>query len=237
MPRLAFISDEDLEKAVENMLLQATHALKKVETKFDSNVIDPFAAVFEMAGFGLDEETWLVNERARKAQKTLSNHVGDFHQSVLGKVAGWANLGKGGGLDLLSKERKIIAEIKNKHNTVTGGKLVHVYTELDDCVMQKTSLYKDYTAYYVEIIPKKPRLYDVPFRPSDKAKGSRKPENVLIRKIDGYSFYNLVTGVDGALYQLFNVLPDVIQASKSVTNYQFHDFDFLKAFFKAAFGK
>lgn len=237
MSRLSFISDHDLEEAVDNLLTVAHAALKKAEIKFDKNVIDPFAAIFEMAGFNVNENTWRSNEKTRKAQKTLGNHIGAFHQSILDKVRGWENPGPGGIVDLISNDQKIIAEIKNKHNTVKGSNLTHLYTDLENLVMPKTSKYKDYTAYYAVIIPKKPDRFDLPFVPSDNVMGKRKPENALIRKIDGFTFYDKVTGVDGALLKLFKTLPSVIQSNQKANGYRFEDTSFLNAFFDAAFGK
>lgn len=231
MALLPFIADQDLELAVKHLLLIADSALQEAEKEFNKNVIDPFAAMFEMAGFKIDEETWRANEKTRKAQKSLQNHVGAFHQKILGQIAGWRDLGTGGILDLESTERKIIAEIKNKYNTISGGKLKDLYAELESLVMPKTSLYKGFTAYYVEIIPKAPERYDKPFTPSDKSMGSRKSENELIRKIDGYSFYGIVTGIDNALAMLFNALPEVIRKTGHSING-----DYLKNFFTAAFG-
>lgn len=94
----------------------------------------------------------------------------------------------------MSEENKIIAEIKNKYNTVSGGKLSDLYHTLDKLVMPKTSIYKGYTAYYVTIIPKSKTRHNKPFTPPDKATGERCPENERIRVIDGASFYDLVTG-------------------------------------------
>jgi hypothetical protein len=236
MPRLSFISDHDLEEVVNSLLVVANEALNKAEKEFNSNVIDPFSALFEMAGFNINQNVWRSNEKTRKAQKTLSNHVGEFHQRILGKVNGWENPGKGAIVDLISHDHKIIAEIKNKHNTVKGSDLTHVYTELEELVMPKASRYKDYTAYYVQIIPNKPLRYDTFFTPSDNQHGAKKPENPRIRKIDGFSFYDKVTGVEGALKQLFNVLPDVIQSNKIASSFRDEDISFLTAFFEAAFG-
>lgn len=237
MPTLSFISDQDLEESIHNLLVLAHGALEQVELKFNKNVIDPFSAIFEMAGFKINEDEWKMHEQARKAQKTLSNHIGSFHQAILGKVKGWKNPGpEGMGVDLVSAEHKVIAEIKNKHNTVKGSDLAKLYAELENYVDRKTSMYKDYTAYYVEIVPKKPKRYDVPFTPSDRSMGRKKPEHHLIRKIDGYSFYKLVTGVDDALLQLFKALPEVIQANKQAEGYKFSNTQFLDKFFEIAFG-
>ncbi|MCC2666571.1 MAG: type restriction enzyme (Eco47II, Sau96I) [Gammaproteobacteria bacterium] len=237
MSKLSFISDHDLDEAVANLLTVAGAALKESEDKFNKNVIDPFSAIFEMAGFQIDENTWRSNEKTRKAQKTLSNQVGAFHQTILSKIQGWQNPGPGGIIDLVSHNHKIIAEIKNKHNTVKGANLTHLYSELENLVMPKTSKYKDYTAYYVAIIPKKPGRYDLPFTPSDKAVGKRKSENSLIRKIDGFSFYDKVTGVENTLLQLFKALPELLQSHRNAYGYRFQNAAFLETLFETAFGK
>lgn len=61
------------------------------------------------------------------------------------------------------------------------------------------------------IIPSRPVKADVAFTPSDKERGSPCPLNEHIRKIDGASFYELVTGQADALAELFSVLPKVIE--------------------------
>lgn len=239
MPYLSFISDENLEKEVATILSTAAAALVKANTEFESNVIDPFSIAFEMAGFDIqDVITWEAREKSRQSQKTLCNAFGNFHQNILGHVPGWVNLGIGKSVDLECPDRKIIAEVKNKYNTVTGGKLTDLYVHLDGLVMPIVSKYKNFTSYYVETIPRpkknRPQNYDTPFIPSDKATETRKPSNELIRQIDGQSFYALVTGVPDALEQLYDALPTVISNSSS---YSFAPGELLimKAYFKKAF--
>jgi Eco47II restriction endonuclease len=238
MPKLSFISDEELGKAVQHLLIVARNAKINVAKDINRNVIDPFSILFQMSGFNIDADAWKTGEMSRQAEKTLQNHVGEFHQNILGAASGWKNLGVGQIVDLECNERKIIAEIKNKHNTVTGGKLVGVYQDLESQVMPKNSKYKDYTAYYVVIIPKKPDRDDEEFTPANKATGSRCANNSLIRKIDGASFYTMVTGEENSLSQLFDILPDVIEeVCKSTNGYKFDDRSFAKSFFNAAFGE
>ncbi|MCA9995818.1 MAG: Eco47II family restriction endonuclease [Anaerolineales bacterium] len=165
----------------------------------------------------------------------MQNHIGTFHQNVLGAVAGWHNLGTGSVVDLVNPERKLIAEVKNKYNTISGGKLAELYGTLERLVMPKASDYKDYTAYYVSIIPRRPERYERPFTPSDKEKGARCPRNELIREIDGSSFYELVTGDPNALQSLYAALPTVIQVVVGSLQ-QMRDADLLKQYFAAAFG-
>ncbi|HIF0138894.1 TPA: Eco47II family restriction endonuclease [Legionella anisa] len=234
MSFLNFIDDNKLEPIVLNMLDKCANSIKGAEKNFAKNVIDPFSIIFEMSGFGIDIAQWNINEKLRQAQKTLSNHIGDFHQKLLGSFDGWENLPTGEIVDVVCHERKIIAEIKNKHNTIKGAHQSTLYKALNDFVMKKGQRYKDYTAYYVEVIPKKPIRYNKPFTPSDSSTGAKCSENQLIRVIDGYSFYALATGVDDALEQLFEILPHVIKKLKP--EYDLINAEQIKSFFKAAYG-
>lgn len=215
-----FLTDAALVAEVSHLLNTAEEALESRKAEMDRNVIDPFAALFEMAGFGLDHEGWVRSELMRQAQKTLQNQVGNFHQNILGSIEGWENLQTGSVVDLVSHPKKIIAEVKNKHNTLSGGKRSDLYHNLEKLVMQKASRFRGYTAYLVTIVPKSPEDFDEPFTPSDKETGSRCPENPLIREIDGASFYRLASGEKDALSQLFQVLPEVTKniSGKGITN-------------------
>ncbi len=211
MPKLNWISDDELHQAINHLLQKAEEAQTRSEKKFGKNVIDPFSALFTMSGFKINYKEWFNTETSRQAQKTLQNHIGEFHQTILGSVKDWENMKTGNVIDLTSNSKKIIAEVKNKHNTISGGKLSELYYSLERLVMPKTSIYKGHTAYYVTIIPKSKKRRNIPFVPSDKDKGERCPINELIREIDGASFYELVTGDYNALRDLFNVLPNVIE--------------------------
>ncbi len=200
MAYLTWISDADLEHEVSKIINTATAGISKATNQFNKNVIDPFSIMFEMAGFNIvTVNTWEINEKSRKAQKTLSNAFGTFHQSVLGHVNGWQDLGIGKSADLLCQTSKIIAEIKNKYNTVKGSNKVTVYDDLESLIMPIASRYHGYTAYYVETIPqpkrKKPQIYDVAFTPSDnKTKTAKqKQQNIAMLKLEklmGKAFMN-----------------------------------------------
>ncbi|QWD81602.1 Eco47II family restriction endonuclease [Polynucleobacter sp. MWH-S4W17] len=211
MPYVSFITDARFKKIISEILAIGDTAQIKANEEFERNVIDPFSMLMEMACFDMDFDNWLKSEKSRQIQKTLSNDIGMLHQKILGSVKGWKDLKVGGGIDLANPKRKIIAEIKNKHNTVTGGKRVNNYQELDKLVMPKASHYKGYTAYFVEIIPSTAQGYEKPFTPSDKERGIRCEANPKIIQIDGNRFYKLVTGVDDALEQVFKAIPKVIK--------------------------
>jgi hypothetical protein len=234
MALLNWLEDSLLIEEVEKLLLIAKKAQTESTAHFNKNVIDPFAALFEMAGFEIGFETWKKNEITRQAQKTLQNHIGSFHQNILGHAQGWENLNTKQVVDLKSDSRMIIAEVKNKYNTVSGGKLSDLYASLDDLVSPKASKFKGYTAYYVAIIPGRPERYDRPFTPPNKGTGNKCPINEYIREIDGASFYALATGSDTALQDLFDVLPAVIRecAPSDIPI----DTGILQEFFTAAYG-
>ncbi len=233
MPILPFIQDAIFEQIVLDLLSEGKKAKQITETRFNRNVIDPFAVLFEMASFEIDSKTWLLNEKIRQAQKTLSNAIGMFHQKILGSVDGWQDLGKNGIVDLVNNDLKLIAEIKNKHNTVKGSDKVNTYDTLNDLVMKKGHLYKDYTAYYVEIIPSKAHIFDHMFTPSDKSQGCKRSGNEKIRHIDGNSFYAKVTGVPTALQMVFEAIFVVIQKYYP----HFNDREFIQKYFIDAFGE
>jgi len=232
MPKLTWISDQDLFKAVSDLLAVAGTAKTQAIQEFGKNVVDPFAALFEISGFEINYSEWVISERARQSQKTLQNSIGVFHQVILGSCAGWQNMGIGNSIDLLNQGKKIIAEVKNKHNTITGGQLSVYYEHLENLVMPNASVYKGYTVYYVAIIPKKPVRFDIEFTPSDRQTSSKKSKNGQIRHIDGASFYELVTGEQNALEELYDVLPSVI---KVITGNDVQDIADLKTLFKKAY--
>lgn len=211
MSKTDYLTDQKLSELVKDVLVIGRQKRAHVLKDFQKNVIDPFAALIDSAVTEVDHQTWKNAEMVRQCQKTLTNHIGNLHQKVLASIDGWEDLETGAVVDLVCHHKKIIAEVKNKHNTVTGGKLADQYHSLDRLVMRKTSIYKGYTAYFVNIIPKKPQRFDKPFTPSDKETGSKCPTNEKIRIIDGASFYSLVTGNEHALKNLYNALPSVIE--------------------------
>lgn len=236
MAYLNWISNEELSKATKNLLNKAVDIKSKAEKNMNKNVIDPFSCLFQIGGFDLGYDEWLTGEITRQSQKSLQNHVGDFHQNILGAIQGWENKKTGSVIDLVNADRKIIAEVKNKHNTVKGSDLVGVYDTLADAVNSKMSVYKDFHAYYVTIIPPKAHRFDRPFTPSDNKKGQRREAIDKVRAIDGASFYDLVTGDPNALRDLYSVLPAVIS---DLTGRAFDngDIDALMVLFNGAYGE
>jgi len=233
MPLLSWISDADLNNAVTNLITATQTAKTNAFASLSKNVMDPFSAIFQMSGFSMTYDEWLKSEEARQSQKTMQNFVGQFHQNILGSCIGWVNLNTGNNVDLVNTSSKIIAEVKNKHNTISGGDLSDLYYRLDKLVMPNASAYKGFTAYHVGIIPKTITPFNIPFTPSDKSTSTKCSTNQLIRTIDGASFYHIVTGAPNALKDLFAALPKVMS---NFNQQNMADIAKLQALFKLAYG-
>lgn len=229
MALLSYIADKDLEKIVSDIL---THSQpSETDKQFAKNAIDPFAALFEMSIFSLkDIGAWKKAEQQRQQQKTLQNKVGLFHQKILGALRGWEDLKTGKLVDICCHDKKIVAEVKNKHNTTKGSDKVVIYDNLDKVLV---SDYVGYTGYYVEIIPKSPKRYNEPFAPPDNKTKANRLLNERIRVIDGVSFYALATGVNNALEQLFDALPAVIYR---LSKQNIPDIPAIKNYYRQTFG-
>jgi hypothetical protein len=204
MTLLPYVSDELLHEYTKDVLDKVLSAYVDSEEKIHSNVVDPFSALFDAMRQGISFEDWLMQERSRQVQKTLQNAVGDFHQNILGSVKGWQNPGRGGGYDIINREKRILGEIKNKWNTLNSSSAESTYKKLARYIDND---FFGYTGYVVFIVPKQTEDYDVPWSPNQVIM----PRRSDIRRIDGESFYKMVTGLDDALEMLFDVLPSVIE--------------------------
>ncbi len=181
MTHLTWIADENLKACVREVLTKGALGIAKAEKNFYRNGVDPFSALFDAASQNVTLEQWLNFERKRQAQKTLQNALGNFHQNLLSNVKGWEipNLGF---VDLVSAQTKVVAEVKNKHNTVKKSDLKAVYDELQAAVLHKTSKYHGYTAYYVTVIPASTKRFTKEFTPSDNEKKQyAKPINKYLK--------------------------------------------------------
>lgn len=207
MPYLEYISDQDLESAVSKVVSKALAAISKTTKSLSDNAIDPFSATFDAMTSNISLEEWLNKESSRQTQKTLQNAIGGFHEEILGSIEGWRYINNV--VDIVNEDRKIIAEIKNKHNTTKGSDKKTLYDNLQN---QLNGKYKGFTGYYVEIIPKNRKTYNHVFTPPDNMTKHNRLPNELIRVIDGKSFYDLASGTDEALHKLYEVLPQVIKA-------------------------
>lgn len=201
------------------------------------NTLDCFSAAIDAVVQGISLDDWLVQEKERQVQKTKQNAIGSLHEEVMGSIDGVENLPVGNLIDIECASKHLVAEVKNKYNTTKGNHKVSVYRDL----AQALSTRAGYTAYYVEVLPKNGESYNVPFTPSDNQTKQRLASREDIRRIDGKSFYELLTGSPGAINELYRELPvlvteiifeefDVRLSLNSVTSSEIFNINFNKAY-------
>lgn len=206
MYNLKFIDKDLFTNAVAVVIEQIKKTQGELHRDNNKNGRDVFTMLFGSMANDKPLEEWNEVLVQIQAQKSWQNSIGEFHQSILGSMHGWENLKTGEVLDIRNDERKIVAEIKNKHNTTKGNYKKMVYDDMLRFVEQNP----EFTAYYVEVIPSQGKRYDVEFVPPDNATKEKRPSNSRIRKIDGYSFYELAANEKDALKQVIDALPGIV---------------------------
>lgn len=232
MSYLSFITDEDLIKHTKELVNAAIKAADKVERNPYKNVIDPFSALIDAGRQGVSLDEWMEQEKSRQIQKSFQNAVGDFHQHILGSLPDWEDAGAGGSYDVINEKQKIIAEVKNKYNTMNANAERGVY----DTMSRWLDYGKEgYTAYVVDIVPKSPKPYQFPFTPSERKVRRQTRENLI--RIDGRSFYALATGQNDAIDKLYEALPKIISGILGVDDQILSGTEDFKLIFEKAYLK
>ena len=135
------------------------------------------------------------------AIRGLSNALGEFHQKILGSVNGWEN--RDAGYDRECDARMILAEIKNKWNTMNSPNKRQVVNVLEVALRQKRG---DWTGYLAHIIPKPPRRYTKHLRGN-------------LYATDGASFYHDVTVAPNAIHDLLDELCEMLAPTDDIKEY------------------
>ncbi len=128
---LVWISDEKLSDEINTLLKRAQNAWEKAEERRIHNVIDPFQSLVIASVFDIRKRDELsYTQRVESAIRGLSNAIGNFHQQILGSVDGWEN--HDAGYDLECSTCRIVAEVKNKWNTMNAPNRYQVETDPKD---------------------------------------------------------------------------------------------------------
>lgn len=141
---------------LDNLVIEILTKLKKFDSKndFDSNVVDPFAAAIEASIFGHKSEAeWHKSELHRQKQKALMNQIGELQQAIIGRLPGWVSFDAGSDQpDVVGKRgrQKIIAEVKNKYNTMNSNSAGETYDKLVEYLERKE--YNGYIGIVVQIV-------------------------------------------------------------------------------------
>ena len=193
---ISWISEKDLDRHIKTLLESAHRAHANAADRRNKNVVDPFLSLLIASTFectSVKELAYLQN--IESASRGMSNALGTFHQNILASVKGWEN--HNAGYDLVCPEKMILAEVKNKWNTMNSSNRRQVENDLDTAIRQKAGNWNGYLAL---IIPKEPQRY-------------KRLITSRVFDIDGASFYHIVTGDPNAIHDLFDHLCAVVAGS------------------------
>lgn len=165
---------------------------------------DPFASIVKMVSLNLDKNTVVEARPIDKAQKTYMNYHGKQWENLILLNEDWEVPNEL--LDVAKKDKSIVVEMKNRHDSVTQGKLITVYDDMDKCLTEDYDL-----AIYTYIVPKNEIKIDRPFTPSDPKTKEKRPVNKNIREMDGETFFNKYIFEDNNGFK--NFLDQIIQVS------------------------
>lgn len=199
---LSWLSDNDLSAHIGELIDRAVQAREQAPVRRLRNVPDPFGTLIVAASHDVNQARELQSiQDAESSLRGMSNHMGTFHQKVLGSIAGWVN--HDAGYDLACDSEKIVAEVKNKWNTLNSTQRDREVEELVTAVRQKG---REWKGYLVEVVPRRPE---------------RKEELVRGRvyTIDGASMYHVATGDPNAIHDLFDELCAAISPTEEIELY------------------
>jgi hypothetical protein len=170
-------------------VLLASSSVTNQATRAERNLVDPFAAALEtvLNGYASQKE-WERAEVARRNQKSLMNYLGDAQQKIIGALPGCHSHPTGSGhpdVSVVRDSQRLIAEVKNKHNTMNYNSSRETYDELSKHLSRPE--YKGFIALVVTLIApaSEPRIKH--FAPGDKPKR----DDILI--VSGRVFYAIAT--------------------------------------------
>ncbi|MBC2682577.1 Eco47II family restriction endonuclease [Corynebacterium anserum] len=207
---LTWISEEKLIEITKKSFAKALKEVKKREV--DKLQTDPTLLIALNSFLNISPEELDRIQISVSIVKSLQNAIGNFHQSILGSIEGWRSTGTSGGVfDIesikpvqLAQDRKVIAEVKMRHNTIKASDECKTWDKLKEAAASRGGV-RECVAYIIQIIPKKPEPYDEPW------KVSNRQAVPYVRRIDGRTAYHLITGDPNAIDDLLHTLPFIFK--------------------------
>lgn len=201
MPTFDWLPDATLEAAISTFATSIAKCREEQEVRSQRNVLDPFSLIAIAHVFEADSaDDALAYAGMSAIIGCIGNALGRFHQQVLGGANGWRDHDRG--FDLICEERRLLAEVKNKHNTMNAPNRRQVEDDLKGALRQRE---RGWTAYLAIVIPKKPERYREELAPN-------------LFEIDGASFYEVVSGRNNALHDVLDHLGATLRVADKVAN-------------------
>ena len=214
---LTFISEEDFTSHVRATIEKYGEKLESFDLKrFNKNIVDPVKLIFDKTVYHSSWNEIVSNEIFRQRDKSNNNDIGYFHQRIFQYMANChvPPNGEEGGWDVIYENSNgieipeagtvhtVYVEMKNKHNTMNSASAGKIFIKMQNQLLNDD----DCACFLVEAIAG--HSQNIKWETTvDKKKVGHK----LIRRVSLDQFYALVTGQEGAFYQMCMVLPSVIE--------------------------
>lgn len=201
---IPFISQSDFEKHVAKTIASYNETLKSINlTKFNSNIIDPIKLTFDKALFKKSIEEIIELEIHRQRDKSNTNAIGYFHQYMFKYIANCEVPLHGFDVIVTQKDgTKIYVEMKNKHNTMNSSSAQKTYIGMQNQILN----HPNDLCFLVETIAK--RSQNIVWHCSV---NGQSVAHDRIRRVSMDKFYEIVTGIPDAFYQICKQLPLTIE--------------------------
>lgn len=195
---LGFISDEDIFKHVIDTVSKYRFSID-LKT-FNKNLIDPIKLTFDAQVYGKPMKVMVEHEVLRQIDKSNTNCIGDFHQSIFNYFGNDWEIPKSG-YDLINKKKHIYVELKNKHNTMNSSSAQKTYMRMQNTILKDDEA----TCLLVEVIAKQSQNINW-----NMSLDGCSVSNKRIRRVSIDQFYEMVTGEKTAFKKLCEQLPSII---------------------------
>ena len=203
MYKMTFIKEKDFTENVYNTLKNYSESIKDMDlTEFNKNIIDPIKLCFDKGFYNKSFEDIIKMEINRQHDKSHNNSIGYFHQNMFKYIENCEVPNEGWDVIYTGKSYKIYVEMKNKHNTMNSSSAQKTYIGMQNQILKTPNDY----CYLVEVIATKSQNC-VWGASVDK----KHVENPHIKRVSIDKFYEEVTGVENAFFQICQQLPITIQ--------------------------
>lgn len=212
--KLGFISEQDFRSHVRATIMKYGEKLDSFDLKrFNSNLIDPVKLIFDKSVYRASWEEIVNNEMFRQRDKSNNNDIGYFHQNIFSYFKGCEVPQSGWDVIYRNPEgitmpegdvvHTIYVEMKNKHNTMNSASSAKTYIKMQGQILDDD----DCACLLVEAIAKKSQN----IKWATKVDG-KNVQHRLIRRVSMDQFYTILTGEEGAFYNMCMALPGIIDS-------------------------
>ncbi len=214
---IKFISEEAFTNHVKKTIAHYGAKLEPYDlAKFNKNTIDPIKMIFDKTVYKMSWAEIIKSEIFRQRDKANNNDIGYFHQHIFKHFPNCEvpDNGTKGGWDIIwtapngitlpdgNTIHKVYVELKNKHNTMNSAAAGKTYIKMQSQLLADD----DCACFLVEVIAK--RSQNIKWKTTVDGKNV---EHKCIRRVSIDQFYEMVTGIPDAFYQLCMELPSVIE--------------------------